>query len=171
VLGYIDTLDATIRGIRDTIYRLHSTAHERPALRKRLLGVVTEQTSSTDLTTRIDFTGPVDLLPEELGDDVTAVLREALSNTVRHADAGTVDVQITLTEEQLTLQVIDDGKGIGQPTRSSGLTNMRRRAETHRGTLRHDTPPGGGTHLTWTARIPNPTLTQVPIPTVRESDS
>ena len=113
--------------------------------------MLTEQTASTDLTTRIDFTGPLDELPEELGDDVIAVLREALSNTVRHANASTVDVQITRTDQLLTVEVTDNGDGIGHPARSSGLTNMRRRAAAHGGTLHLHTPPGGGTRLTWTA--------------------
>ena len=95
VLGYIDTLDGTIRNIRNTIYRLQRQPDTLPALRKRLLAVLTEQTTDTDLISRIDFTGPLDGLPEELGDDVVAVLREALTNTVRHANASTVDVQIS----------------------------------------------------------------------------
>ena len=102
VLGYIDTLDGTIRNIRNTIYRLHNEPEAQPALRKRLLAVLTEQTASSDLTARIEFAGPLDQLPEELSDDVIAVLREALSNTVRHANASTVDVQITRTDQRLT---------------------------------------------------------------------
>ena len=151
MLGYIDTLDGTIRNIRNTIYRLHTEPDALPALRKRLLAVLTEQTASSDLTTRIDFTGPLDDLPEELGDDAVAVLREALSNTVRHANASTVDVTVTRTDQRLTIEVTDNGDGIGHPARSSGLTNMRRRAAAHGGTLHLHTPPGGGTRLTWTA--------------------
>ena len=151
VLGYIDTLDNTIRNIRNTIYRLQRQPETLTALRKRLLAVLAEQTASTDLSTRIDFTGSLDDLPEDLGDDAVAVLREALTNTVRHANASTVDVQITRTDQLLILEVTDNGAGIGHPTRSSGLTNMRRRATAHGGTLHLHTPPGGGTRLTWTA--------------------
>jgi len=153
ISGYIDTLDGTIRSIRNAIYRLHSGPEAVPTLRKRLHSVLTEQTASTDLTAHIGFTGPVDELPDPLHDDVIAVPREALSNTVRHANARTVEVTITLAGPDLTVEVTDDGDGIGTPTRNSGLANMRRRARTHAGTLSHDTPPGGGTHLTWTARI------------------
>ena len=165
VLEYIDTLDATIRSIRNTIYRLHNGPEAPPSPRKRLLAVLTEQTGCTDLTAQIEFAGPLDQLPADLFQDVTAVLREALSNTVRHAHASTVTAQITLADQTLTVQVTDNGTGIGHPTRSSGLTNLRRRAALHDGTLHHDTPTGGGTHLTWTAHTPthptmaNPTTT------------
>jgi signal transduction histidine kinase len=77
------------------------------------------------------------------------VLREALTNVARHAGAGTAEVSVTTTAGGLTLEVSDDGRGIGDVTRSSGLANMRRRAENHGGTFR--TTPGdpSGTRLSW----------------------
>ena len=63
-----------------------------------------------------------------------------------------------LTNELITVEVIDNGRGIGTPSRSSGLTNMRRRAENHHGTLSISTPDTRGTHLTWTAGIQDPTV-------------
>ena len=53
----------------------------------------------------------------------------------------------------LTLQITDNGHGIGTPTRSSGLTNMRRRAERHAGHLDITQPATGGTRLTWSATL------------------
>ena len=89
-----------------------------------------------------------------LPDDAIAVLREALSNTVRHAHASTVDVQITAAHRVLTVDVTDNGVGIGRPASASGLATLRRRAETDGGTLHLHTPPGGGTHVAWTATRP-----------------
>ena len=110
--------------------------------------MLTEQIAGTDLTGGIAFAGPLDRLSDPVSDDVVAVLREALSNTVRHAHPGTVDITITPADPVLTVKVTDNGGGIGHPTRSGGPANPRRRAETHGGTLHHDTPPGGGGHLT-----------------------
>jgi len=53
----------------------------------------------------------------------------------------------------ITVEITDNGVGIGTPSRSSGLANMRRRAERHGGQLQFATPPGGGTQLTWTAQV------------------
>ena len=57
-----------------------------------------------------------------------------------------------LRDGLITLDITDNGRGIGTPTRSSGLANIRRRAERNRGTLQLTTPASGGTRLTWTAR-------------------
>ena len=52
---------------------------------------------------------------------------------------------------ELTLQVDDDGRGIGTPTRASGLANMRQRAEALGGSLELESAPDGGTRVTWRA--------------------
>ena len=53
----------------------------------------------------------------------------------------------------LTVEVTDDGVGIHNPGPSSGLGDMRRRAKMHGGTLELSVPPGGGTHVRWTAKL------------------
>jgi signal transduction histidine kinase len=84
--------------------------------------------------------------------DILAVIREALSNCARHARATAVTITLARHDGLITLEVTDNGRGLGTPARSSGLASMRRRAERNRGTLQITSPPGGGTRLTWTAR-------------------
>ena len=95
VLRYIDTLDDTIRTIRDTIYQLNSGPEKRPTLTSRLIAILTEQTDTTGLAVATEFGGHLDQLPTALDDDIVAVLRESVSNTVRHAGASTVTVKLT----------------------------------------------------------------------------
>jgi signal transduction histidine kinase len=52
----------------------------------------------------------------------------------------------------LEVQVEDDGAGVRSPTRRSGLSNLRRRAEARGGALQVGTPNGHGVVLTW--RVP-----------------
>ena len=85
--------------------------------------------------------------------DVLAVTREALSNSARHAHASAVSITLAQRDGLIILDIIDNGCGVGTPARSSGLTSMRRRAESNGGTCQLTTPGGGGTHLTWTARL------------------
>ena len=94
------------------------------------------------------FSGLIDTLPDALTDDLLAVLREALTNTARHAHATSVEVDLTATADRITLDVRDDGSGIGDTTRRSGLANLRHRAERHGGALTVDS--GAGTRLVWT---------------------
>ncbi len=104
-------------------------------------------------TARIDFAGPLDTgVPPGTAEDVVAVVREALTNVVRHASASNIGVLVRLAGDVVTVEVTDDGVGIEGAGRSSGLGNLRRRAETHGGTLELSVPPGGGTRLRWTAR-------------------
>ncbi len=116
--------------------------------------VFDEQRLALGIDTQVDFSGPLDLgVPANLADDATAVIREAVSNIARHAAAHSVQVRVDLTGDLLTLEVTDDGVGLQRTDRSSGLGNMRRRAEAHGGTLELSVPAGGGTHLRWTAKI------------------
>jgi signal transduction histidine kinase len=57
---------------------------------------------------------------------------------------------VTMTATLLEIQVEDDGIGLHNPTRSSGLSNLRHRAERHGGTFDITTSPQGGTSLRWT---------------------
>ena len=85
--------------------------------------------------------------------DLLAVLREALTNIARHAHAHTADVDLSGRPRWLTLDIRDDGTGLGDTTRRSGLANMRRRAEQHGGDFVLEPGPGSGTLLTWTALL------------------
>jgi signal transduction histidine kinase len=88
--------------------------------------------------------------------DVLAVVREALSNTARHAQAGMAQVRVAVGDGHLVVEITDDGKGAEDRTRSSGLANLRARAEGRGGSLDVGAGRGGkGTRLEW--RVPLPT--------------
>ena len=151
--GTIQDLDDTIRQIRSTIFALHHLAQPADGgLRGLVLDVITEVTPALGFTPAFRVDGPVDTLtPAGVGEDLLAVLREALSNIARHAHAHTTDVELTAGSGRLTLDVHDDGTGI-DPTnqRRSGLANLRHRAEHHGGTLTLTPHRPHGTDLCWT---------------------
>ncbi len=153
--SYVQLVDTTIRRIRSTVFELQPTLEAGASLQTRLLAVIGEETDTLDYPTRIQLSGSLDVTVDDpLAEDLLAATREALSNCARHANATSIDVSVELTEGQITLQVIDNGHGISNPTHRGGLTTMRRHAETHNGTLQLATPDGGGTHLIWTAKLP-----------------
>jgi signal transduction histidine kinase len=156
IVGYIDSLDKVISTIRGTIFQMQQpTGHDPTGLRARILDIATEHTPQLGFTPQLRFAGPLDLaVNDDLAADVLAVIREAISNCARHAHATRLEIFTALAHDLLTLQITDNGHGLGTPTRSSGLTNMRRRAEHHHGTLAITTPDQGGTHLTWTGNLP-----------------
>ncbi len=78
------------------------------------------------------------------------IAQEALHNTVKHAQARTVEVRLEAVPEALTLEVSDDGIGF-DPNRTFpghlGLHTMRERATQVGGTLDLASAPGQGTRL------------------------
>jgi signal transduction histidine kinase len=103
---------------------------------------------------RVTFDGPVDtMVPDPLAEDVLATLREALSNATRHAKAGRVEIELTVTGTFVVLRVVDDGIGFAvdrvDTVAGHGLRNMRKRAERLGGRLDIGAGPDGGTMVEW----------------------
>lgn len=83
------------------------------------------------------------------------ILQEALTNVMRHAQAHTVELTLSVQGRELCLSISDDGQGFvpagGRPT-SFGLVGMRERVLMLGGTLALHSVPGEGTTLT--VRVP-----------------
>ena len=75
----------------------------------------------------VQFIGPLSVVGSTLADHAEAVVREAVSNAVRHAHAGTVSVTVRV-EDDFSIEVVDDGCGMPDEVTPSGLNNLRRRA-------------------------------------------
>jgi signal transduction histidine kinase len=81
---------------------------------------------------------------------VLAVLREALTNVARHADATSVEVFLEIGDD-VRLAVRDNGRGLpGAYGRRGGTRTMRERAALLGGRCSIRTRPTGGTSVVWT---------------------
>jgi signal transduction histidine kinase len=149
---YVDDLQAVIEEIRTTIFDLHGPPGGTTRLRQRLDEAIAQFSDGTlNITTQ--FIGPLSVVDGALADHAEAVVREAVSNAVRHADATTLTVTVKVDDE-LCVEVVDNGRGISERTKSSGLTNMHDRAQQAGGRFTVETPATGGTMLRWTAPLP-----------------
>jgi signal transduction histidine kinase len=159
---FVDDLDTTIRDIRRTIFDLRDAPEPGPvSLRAQLLQAIRDAARTLHVDPRITFTGPLDTkVPDEVRDDVLATLREALSNAARHAEAGQVHVEVTVTEPEpgawlLELSVRDDGRGIRRGSRAGGgLANMGDRASRWGGRCLVEPNADGGTYVYWSVPLP-----------------
>jgi signal transduction histidine kinase len=148
----VDGLDEAIRQVRVSIFQLRPS---EGGLKSAVLDVVNEVRPTLGFEPQLAFDGPVDTLSaEDLTNDVTAVVREALTNVARHACASKVDLRIQARGDLLTITVTDDGSGLGSSQRRSGLANLRKRAEERNGTLTLGAgPEASGTSLVWVVPI------------------
>lgn len=122
---------------------------DAPSLRARVLQVVDEMTQALDFAPSLRLSGPLDAaVPENVGQELLLALREALSNVARHASASKLDVSMAVGRD-LVLVVQDNGSGIGDATRRSGLANLEQRARGLGGQLMLGPGEEGGTRLRW----------------------
>ncbi|KUP95345.1 sensor histidine kinase [Thermobifida cellulosilytica] len=151
----VDDLDDTIRQIRSTIFALqHSADNGRTWLRNQILDVVNAATESLGFSAGLRLDGPIDsAVPDSVAEHVLAVLREALSNIARHAHASRADITVHV-DSQVTLTVTDDGVGLPEQGRRSGLRNLAERAEALGGSFEALRRPEGGTQLRWQVPLP-----------------
>ena len=148
----IDEIDETIREIRSSIFALE--AHQREGLRAEILTTVHGIADRAGLDAHVRFDGPVDAaIDPRTVPHVLAVVREAVSNVARHADARAVTVTVSCGD-RLMVEVRDDGIGLPDDReRDSGLANLARRAEMLGGELEARGAPGEGTVLRWSVPI------------------
>ncbi len=123
----VTEVDQTIRDIRGTIFSLQNRPQD--SLRAEVREVVREFVPLLGFAPSVQLQGRVD---QGLGPQVQpvflAVLREALSNVAQHARAGSAWIDLRVTDEQVQLRVSDNGQGLPEQRRESGLRQARRRA-------------------------------------------
>jgi signal transduction histidine kinase len=155
----VDGLDETIFQLRRMIGRLKQQTVSvgdgaGAALAVRLLNVMTEVSPALGFDPVLRLTGLDVPLPEDIDEDLLAVLREALANVARHALAGGAEVEVAATVDRLTVKVTDDGTGIdAAAAHRSGLDNLARRAHDRHGTFSAEALHRSGTRVTWTVPL------------------
>jgi len=83
------------------------------------------------------------------------VVKEALSNAVKHGNPGNIRLGLRAADDALIIQISDDGKGFvpaERPPTSNGIDNMLRRMEGLGGTLDIRSAPGDGTEVVLRSR-------------------
>jgi len=93
-------------------------------------------------------------LPSEIILNLYRIALEALNNSLKHAQADSVQVKLSIENGQILLEVIDNGvgfdKNVTKDKAGLGLKNMNTRAENLGGQLKIDSEPGKGTKVRFT---------------------
>ncbi|MBB1252416.1 sensor histidine kinase [Streptomyces alkaliterrae] len=160
LLRAVDDLDETTRIIRTTIFGLRSRDSSAigNGLRVRIAKEVEKSVQALGFTPSLRTEGLIDTdVPPAIGDDVVAVLAEALTNVARHARAGRAEVALEVGGGRVVLTVRDDGVGLPEGEgRRSGLRNLAERARRRGGEFTAERLTDGGTRLVWSAPLSPP---------------
>ncbi|MFC9439342.1 sensor histidine kinase, partial [Nocardia sp. NPDC057030] len=146
----IDRLQEIVHEIRTTIFDLHGGAGA--SLRRRLEDAIRQQTAAAPIRARLRVDGPLSVVGPALADHAEAVVRESVSNAVRHSGGDAVTIEITVADE-LTILVQDNGSGVPEDVIASGLANLAQRAAESEGRCSIERAPSGGTRVHWSAPL------------------
>ncbi|WP_410645066.1 GAF domain-containing protein [Amycolatopsis sp. lyj-346] len=151
----IEQMHEIVQEIRTAIFDLHGGAAGETGLRlrHRLHDAIAELTDDAPLHPTVSMSGPLDALPTQLAEHAEAVVREGVSNAVRHAEASALSVSVVVKDDVLRIVVADDGKGLPAEVSPSGLGNLGDRAEAVGGHFTIEAVPAGGLKLEWSAPV------------------
>jgi signal transduction histidine kinase len=148
-------LRAAIADIRRLVYELRPPALDELGLTGALQRLA-ERTGADAAGPRVTVDVPSDLPTLSAAAEVAVyrIAQEALTNVVRHASAGNCLVRVVADDDAVTLEVIDDGRGLSGVPGSAGvgLSSMRERAAEMGGECRVEPGADGGTRVV--ARLP-----------------
>jgi len=148
----VDTLDESVRKLRTIVFGTRDVLPGR-SVTDSLRAVAAEAERVLGHEAIMTFVGPVDDLPCAVTRELLPVLREALSNVARHADATVTEASVSVGDGTVLLVVRDDGIGIAPDAApGNGSGNFRSRAALLSGTVNLTSPPSGGTLLEWMVR-------------------
>ncbi|MGJ9413950.1 GAF domain-containing protein [Aeromicrobium sp. CF4.19] len=148
--GAVDGLDLTIKEIRRTIFDLTSPSVPA-ALREEIEQVAseTERLLGFRPTLRIQ-SGVQESVPPIVAEQILAVLHETTSNVVRHSRATAVEISLAVDDDDVVLEVCDDGTGLdADAPLGNGLRNLRHRAGNLGGRCDFVRPVDGGLCVRW----------------------
>lgn len=117
----------------------------------------------TGLAVRVSASQDFSDLPADETVAAFRVVQEALTNVVRHADAGSVDIEVRRDTDRIRIAIRDDGRGFdldaalarGTAGHHLGLLGMRERIEALGGAMRIETAEGRGTVIRVAMPVPD----------------
>ncbi len=151
--------DQTVRSLEEIVWALRPGSDTLQSLTDYVAHFANELFEGDHLRCRLDL--PADLpslaLPPEMRHNIFLIIKEALTNALKHSAATEALVQAKVEEGSLELTVRDNGRGFvlaRSGEAGNGLGNMRRRAEAMGGDLAIETAPGEGAMVRLTVPLP-----------------
>jgi len=143
----------SLNDARNSIWNMRSQVLETGDLSSALAGVLRQLTDDTNITGQMQVVGQPCRLPPMTENALLRVGQESITNSVKHAKAGLVEVRLEFARDQVRLLIRDDGCGFdttkAPASRTSfGLIGMRERLAQLGGEFGVCSNPGRGTEIT-----------------------
>jgi len=145
---------------RRSVMDLRSSALDGQDLVQAIESGTKQLTAGTGVEISVEVSGPVRELPQEMEQHLLRIAQEAVTNTLKHAQANRIWVKLHLEAKRLFLRIVDNGRGFDQQGAFAsrgghfGLLGMRERAERLGGELKLASHPGEGTEVQVTVPLP-----------------
>ncbi len=161
MLERITTLaQESVDSIRDIIWAIDPKAESLAGLLGRLRDMLVALCRAKNIHAHIELP-PEDLLPQgnlapEARQHLWFLLKEAISNAVKHSGGSELWLCVEFREGEMRAMVRDNGRGFvaAAPTSGKGRATMRMRAEKLGARLEQESAPGAGTSVTVALRLP-----------------
>ena len=149
-----ESANDTVRALEEIVWAVRPGSDTVQSLVEYVAHFANELFEGQPTRCRLDLpqTLPARTLPPEQRHNIFLVVKEALTNVLKHADAKEVHVQVNVASDTLEISIQDDGRGVDANKSPAtgpheGLGNMRRRAAELGGKLTVESTPGKGTRV------------------------
>jgi two-component system, NarL family, sensor kinase len=147
----INLLDDSIKELRRVSHNMMPEALVKFGLKDALRDLCDQIAADKKYSIKINYFGESKRLESSLEITIYRIALELVNNSLKHANAGEILVQVVQEDNRIHLTVMDNGKGFDpakvDTTKSSGLQNIRARVESFNGRIDIDSQPGKGTEI------------------------
>lgn len=148
-----DLVRGSLNEARHSVWNLRAQSLENAGLDGALLRIGQQLTSDGRTLFGLRVEGSARVLPVDIENNLLRIGQEAITNAVRHAEPGRIDVWLEYLDDHVRMTVSDDGKGMSRapifPSERGGcgLQGMRERAAAMHAEFEIAPAPAGGTLL------------------------
>jgi len=154
--------DQTVRALEEIVWAVRPGSDTLPSLVEYIAHFANELFEGNATRCRLDL--PPDLpgrpLPPDVRHNIFLIVKEGLTNVLKHAGASEVHLQIKVTPQTLEIVIADNGKGFDTNSamtdgQGNGLGNMKRRAKAVGGKLTLTSASGQGARVEFSVSFPS----------------
>jgi signal transduction histidine kinase len=151
----VEVVDRTVEGLRRMISKLSPLVLQELGLVAAIRKEAKDMTRNTGVKARVAIPSAIGRFQAEIETGIYRIVQEALHNVAKHAEAKSVNIQMSLENGELRLVVEDDGVGMGATGaqknssrgHSYGLAGIKERVSMLNGSVRVCSVKGQGTRI------------------------